>query len=259
MAPHWHDDVEIIYIKKGRGFVDVNLVKYSVQAGDAVFIKPGYLHSISAPPGERMEYENIIFEMNFLSSMRHEAIYTDFFIPWEKGEITLPTLISPNSFPDYDAAISYLDQADKAGESKSTAYQISIKGFLFCFFSILFSNSIRYDNTSNIKNDTNIEKIKLLLNHIKENYKGDISVGDAASVCGFSESHFMRFFKQHMGTSFTAYLNDYRLSMAAKSLRETGDTILDISAECGFNNLSFFNRMFKNKYGISPRMYRKMP
>ena len=65
---HWHDDAEIIYIKKGRGIVSVDLCDIPVNAGDIVFILPGRLHSIRSYPNVRMEYENIIFDMEFLSS-----------------------------------------------------------------------------------------------------------------------------------------------------------------------------------------------
>ena len=67
----------------------------------------------------------------------------------------------------------------------------------------------------------------------------------------------MRFFKQTMGMPFTAYLNDYRLTLAAKSLLETHNAVLEIASECGFENLSYFNRMFKKKYGMTPREYRQ--
>ena len=62
---------------------------------------------------------------------------------------------------------------------------------------------------------------------------------------GFSESHFMKFFKQHLHTTFTSYLNSYRLTIAARLLLTEDDSILSISERTGFNNLSYFNRLFK--------------
>lgn len=62
----------------------------------------------------------------------------------------------------------------------------------------------------------------------------------------------MKFFRQHMGCSFVDYLNDYRLAMAAGFLASTGDTVTEIAQRCGFDNISYFNRMFKRKYGPAP-------
>ena len=67
----------------------------------------------------------------------------------------------------------------------------------------------------------------------------------------------MRYFKETMGTSFIEYLKDYRLTMAARLLQSSDDAILDISVEVGFDNLSYFNRSFKARYGMTPRQYRK--
>ena len=68
---HWHAELELIVIKKGRGFVSVDLNRSPVSAGDLVFIRPGQLHSIDQQEGCSMEYENIIFKKELLISDPH--------------------------------------------------------------------------------------------------------------------------------------------------------------------------------------------
>ena len=82
-------------------------------------------------------------------------------------------------------------------------------------------------------------------------------IADMAKEAGLSQSHFMKFFKNTMGTSFIDYLNDYRLTMVSRLLVSSESSILDIAAESGFDNLSYFNRMFKKRFGMTPREYRK--
>ena len=84
-----------------------------------------------------------------------------------------------------------------------------------------------------------------------------ITIEEIAKVAEFSESHFMRYFKETMGTSFFVYLKDYRLTMASRLLISSESSILDIAAEVGFDNLSYFNRSFKQKYGMTPSQFRK--
>ena len=77
-----------------------------------------------------------------------------------------------------------------------------------------------------------------------------------AELTYYSKSHFMKSSKPH-GTGFTEYLNDYRLTMAARLLKSSDESILMIAEASGFDNLSYFNRIFKRKYGSSPGAYRK--
>ena len=66
----------------------------------------------------------------------------------------------------------------------------------------------------------------------------------------------MRFFKNTMGVSFVSYLNDFRLNVAARLLSSNDESILSVAENCGFFNLSYCNRMFKKKYGVTPGKYR---
>ena len=66
-----------------------------------------------------------------------------------------------------------------------------------------------------------------------------------------------RLFKQQMGMSFNEYLNEKRLEYGKERLRRSKDSVLEISANAGFRNVTYFNRMFKRRYGISPTQYRR--
>lgn len=84
-----------------------------------------------------------------------------------------------------------------------------------------------------------------------------ITIEEAATLCCFSKSHFMKLFKELTGMSFTAYLVNYRLELSAKQLIETDQKIIDIATNCGFNNHSYFTRCFLKKYGLTPAKYRQ--
>ena len=84
-----------------------------------------------------------------------------------------------------------------------------------------------------------------------------ITVRDAAERFSYSQSHFMYYFLLYMGISFVEYLNRYRISRAAGLLRATERPISLIARDCGFDNLSYFNRLFRRDYGMTPGEYRK--
>ena len=254
VPPHWHDEMEIIYIKKGRGIVNVDFKEYHVSALTLVFILPGQLHSIEQYEDETMEYENIIFDYSMLLSKKKDSVYEDFLKPLTHGKITVPTVFS-QVYPYFTDLVSPIDACDEICKTKPQGYQLFIKSMLFQFFFILDN---RCRNLTTPKNNRKaIDKMKIILKYVENNYANKITISEIADVIGFSESHFMRYFKETMGTSFIEYLKDYRLTMASRLLQSSEDSILNISAEVGFDNLSYFNRSFKARYGITPRQYRK--
>lgn len=100
-------------------------------------------------------------------------------------------------------------------------------------------------------------RLKHALAFIQKEYVRPLDVEEMAAYCGFSPSHFMRWFRSMTGSSFVGYLNEYRLAEAAQRLRGTDEKILAIAQDVGFSSLSNFNHQFRIRYGVSPREYRK--
>ena len=250
---HWHEEMELIYIKKGKGVVTVDFKQHTVTGPTIVLILPGQLHSIDQFGDEIIEYENIIFNYNMLISKNPDYADTDFITPLIRGKITVPTVFTP-VYPYYEDVARPIDACDEICKTKPQGYQLFIKSMLFQFFFIL-DNRCR-NLTPPPKNKTAIDKMRIVLKYVENNYPKKITIADIAEVAGFSESHFMRYFKETMGTSFIDYLKDYRLTMAARLLQSSDNAIIDIASDVGFDNISYFNRSFKAKYGVSPRNYR---
>ncbi|MEG0692073.1 MAG: AraC family transcriptional regulator [Oscillospiraceae bacterium] len=76
------------------------------------------------------------------------------------------------------------------------------------------------------------------------------------ALSGKSQEHLTREFKKYYGITPSDYINNLRLQEATSLLRRTDDKIIDIVYDCGYHNISYFNRIFKTKYGVSPREYR---
>lgn len=252
---HWHNDMEIIYIKKGRGTVSLDFESYYVEAGDIIIVLPGQTHGISQLESYVMEYENIIFNADMLLSKQSDGLDTSYFIPLLSGNLVFKHIITTDE--SYYHNIAYaLDRADRlCAHGFPDGYELAIKGYMFEFFYELYSIAQK-ENFVSVNSHKNIDKIKDIIRYIEENYRKSISIDEIAAVCNFSASHFMKYFKKVMGRSFVDYLNDYRLSMASRLLLSSTDSILEIATDCGYENLSYFNRLFKKKYGITPSAYR---
>ena len=100
-------------------------------------------------------------------------------------------------------------------------------------------------------------RILKVKNFISKNYMDELRLPELASLAGMSSSAFSRSFKLHTGRNISEYIIDLRLGYAARMLVDTAKSISEIGFDCGFNNLSNFNRIFKKKKGCSPSEFRE--
>lgn len=114
------------------------------------------------------------------------------------------------------------------------------------------SNSTFTDENINF-NSRRIEKV---FAYMRDNYDKDVNLAGVAKLAGMSEVSFSRFIKKRTGKTFVESLNEIRLGHASRSLINTSNTISEIAYKCGFNNLSYFNRIFKSRNGCTPKEFR---
>lgn len=250
---HWHEDMEIIAVKRGRALVTVDMEPYEVEAGEAVAVFPGQLHGISCPEAGTVEYENIIFLLSMLMTAEADVCSYHFIGPMTEGGIRRPLHITED-MQIYGGFMDCINELDQLCREKAYAYQMGVKGALFRLLGLAaqawgpaFAGRPRKSR----------ERMKQLLEYMEEHYGEKITVEDGANLCFYSNSHFMKYFKQYMGMPFTQYLNEFRLEKAAGMLLSTPEPVTGVAQRCGFDNLSYFNRLFRKKYQRTPGEYRK--
>lgn len=254
---HWQDSMEIIYVKKGSGIVQVDFTSFKAQEGDIFLVLPGHLHGLRGILQERMEYENIIFDMNFLGSDNVDLCSQKYLRPIINGKIKLPAYIGKEHEMHNPVSLC-LDASDHLCSLRPRGYELGVRGYLMVLFSILMQAA--EDNETNPLNEIdqkNVQKLKTVLSRIEADFDKKLTVNDIANECGYSASHFMRWFKEVTGTGFAGYLIEFRLSKAAQALRNTSDSILEIAEQTGFDNLSNFNRLFKKRFEMTPSQFRR--
>lgn len=132
------------------------------------------------------------------------------------------------------------------------------------FLSILYelskcsdARTLSSSSFAKISVEDDSRRILKVKNFISKNYMDEIRLSVLSEMVGMSPSAFSRFFKLHTGRSLSDYIIDIRLGYASRMLVDTAKSISEISYECGFNNLSNFNRIFKKRKDCSPSEFRE--
>lgn len=111
---------------------------------------------------------------------------------------------------------------------------------------------------SNITTQKNNPSIQKVCDYVDAHLQEDISLEQMADYISVSSFYLSKLFKEEKGVTFINFVSDKRLEKARQMLEETDLSIKEITAEVGYNDQNYFSRIFKNKYGVSPKEYRKV-
>lgn len=250
---HWQKSVEVIYVKKGCGCIQLGMETGDAEEGDIFVIPPGTLHALRSLHGHVMEYENIIFDVDFLGGGAADICAQEYLVPLQTGSLFGPVRISREE-SGYGALAGCLRQAEELCGMRTAGYELGVKAAALQFLWLLVR---RFPKPPHAETE-DIRRLKRILECVEKEFANDLTIPAMAELCGLSESHFMRWFKKMTGVSFAAYLNERRLAAAAEVLRRSDEKIVTVAQNAGFRNLSNFNRQFLARYGVTPGQYRRI-
>ena len=115
----------------------------------------------------------------------------------------------------------------------------------------------RNDAESNFREDKNLNILKETIRYIETNYRHNISISDLSLNAGISKYHMCHLFKRMTGITVTDYINQHRIGKATLLMQDRSRKIIDVALEVGFNNVSYFTKVFKKIIGCSPREYQR--
>lgn len=257
VVTHWHEEIEIVFIEKGTGEFKVDLNSHILKEGDILIIKPFSLHSIHPINDMYCSWNAMVFDLGILNSATTDGCLIKYFAPILNNEHQLPLIINRDC-SGYKEILTCIKEIIDCFNTKKTAFELRLKSLLFYLFSLFYEyNLVLKKKTAPLTNETT-RKIKIILNYIHENYMNDLSIHNISNACNLSQYYFMKFFKKHLGITCIEYLNIYRLDIATELLNTTDKSITEISFETGFNSVSYFNKLFKVRFKITPKEFRNM-
>ncbi|MBD5149412.1 MAG: AraC family transcriptional regulator [Oscillibacter sp.] len=252
---HWHQELEINYIRSGSGEFICGGRRFISEPGDIIVIAPEVLHAVYRTENKSHRYDTLVVNMDMLGASQNDRCSLDFFKPLLSGRLTIHPRIT-ESHDRYEELKSCAENIFIYARKNGVPSDFMLKAELLRLLAILAENGDIY--LTDERHPDRIETIRPALEYISKHFTETVTIDDLAELSHLSKSYFMSSFKKSTGIGAIEYMNHLRIKRARELLLCSEKNISEIAYACGFTNLANFNRQFLKQNGISPRQYRKL-
>ena len=249
---HWHDDLEILYVKSGKLRVRIPSESFDLSAGDCLVVNCGILHSAKAEPKCRLH--SVVFNPLLVTGNADSVYAVKYLSP----------LISCGVFRSYrlkrktdgEMVQSFTD-AFRCMETDAPGFEFNVREKLSRFCYLLYRKyAANISGSKAIRNQDDL-RIRKMLDFIQTHYREDITLKEISGAADIGQRESLRCFKRSIQLSPVQYLLKYRIMKGAQLLiSHPADSISETAGSCGFDSPSYFTKTFRKFFGCSPKKYR---
>lgn len=243
---HHHREFEILYVIDGEAIYYIDTKEYKIKKGDIVIVPPYHIHRATILANKNFSHCCLCFDLKIIND---EALRTGF----EEGTITTEPVICGDN-QSASSISGYIMDAHSSVVAKKTGWELNVMGNLSLFFSKLKETGLIWENSTERRKKNFCYSI---IKYIDSNYNQTITSNDAAKALFMNNSYFCRKFKDNFGYCFQKYIEIYRIEKAKILLKTTALPICEIALSIGFNDFSYFSKIFKKSENCTPSQYRK--
>ena len=254
---HHHSAFEISYILSGQGVYRIDNHETDIREGDIYLFSTNEVHCITEIHGDKpMVLLNIHFEPRFIWSPSGNALDERFlriFLDRSEGFSNRLDRENPTTKEIAALILRMQKEADECPE----AYELMLKTYLLNILVLLIRDYNYVSKKSpSLSHSERLLHMETALNYIDQNIATPMTLDELAQKAGMSRTYFSTVFKNLNGMTPWEYIGLKRIERARRLLRTTDKSVLEISLDCGFNNVSQFNRQFKSITGLKPMEYK---
>ena len=237
---HWHTKYELVFVIEGDAKHIVNDEPQYISAGDVFIVSPADFHRYFT---EKSNF--LAVRINFSN-----AFYFYYLNPnCRFDKFPVSASLSPEDFETMKTLVSLLVEEYSRCDSlvKDELCRALLEQIL-----ILVERNIKHLDEN--KND----KLKAALSYIQNNFHNPIKITDVAKAVAYAPNYLSSQFSKKLGISIREYLQDIRLFYARDLIRYSEFSISEICYKSGFRTMTYFSKVFKNKFNQSPNAYKSM-
>lgn len=248
---HWHNELEMAYVSKGRLAINCNSGTVKAAPGDLVFInsnEPHDYHILEAP-------------IELFCCTIGLPLFQGRYITGYEFQLSPGSSIAvfQNHVVDDERINRYFLTMWEEGRTRENGYEYAVKSNLYGILSLMVRHYIRstMSNKQYLNQKRSLDSINRVIQYIESHYQTDISLSELADLLRVNRFYFCRFFKEVTGSTPIEYLNNFRIHQAVSLMRrQPGYTITQVATLVGYNDSSYFARVFRNIMGESPSTYK---
>lgn len=247
LAPlHYHREFELLIATSPSLCINLENTSYTLKKGEGLFINSGLLHVIRAASPQESCFIAVVFDISLLCS-EMENIYLKYLQNIIEQTIHVQPKLS-------EKAAGLVFEIATLFQHAQPGYELLIKARLLEIFFCLIKNS---PPAAAPVYSPKRQLVKDVLRYIRENYAKPITLQSIADSVHLSKGYLCRLFSSMADVSPIVYLNRYRIEQSTELLLKSHASISEIALQCGFNHVSYFDKMFLRFIGCTPAQYRK--
>lgn len=249
---HWHKELELLLVLEGNASLHVGKQVATISSGDFALIPSNAVHMVIGEPNDAFRFIAVVFHPDFIRSFGNDSIQDKYLTPLFKWQFDCPFVLKDAG--TYQKLI--LDITSQYQE-KAVGYELYIKMRLLeiCFLLYQYAKDSQIEKQDS--KDYRISLAKEMMLYLQEQCNETVTLSEMAEQFHISKGHLCRFFKEMTNMSPVDYLNYYRVNKSAQLLRDTNLAISAVAGQTGFNNISYYNRVFRKYMHMTPGEYRR--
>ena len=254
---HWHEELEVLLVEVGTARVRVSGGEYIVRQGEGVFINTGVLHGVWALEPGKCRLHSIVFHHRLVGGSVDSILWQKYLEPL-LGDPCRPC-IAFGEAPWEQEAILAIENAWQACVQESEGCEFEARNQLSQLIYLLYCHTPAAQKCPTAKRQRDGERMKTMLQYIQAHLSEEMTLPQIAQSTNISPNEALRCFRSVVGSSPIQYVRLLRLQKAAGLLSSTDQPISDIAFQCGFQEMSYFAKVFRQWQGCTPSAYRNRP
>lgn len=253
---HWHEEWEAVLVHQGSALVKAGGEQAVIHAGDGFFINSGVVHGCWNTGKEPCRFHSLVFHPRLVGGSPDSVFYQRYVFPLQRcsrmGMIHLHADV-----PWQHRALEAIETAWQAGVQEEDGYEWKVRSALSELTAELCGRVPAEAAAPSSKMLRDGERIKRMLSYIEEHLGEPLSTETIARSAALSQSECLRCFRAVIGAAPIQYVRRLRIQRACHMLETTGEKISDIAVWCGFQDMSYFAKTFRETMGCTPTAFRQ--